>query len=66
MIWFIQFILNHNNKCFVGNKAKGWISKRVIPENKTRQIFRKNEHFFLPDTRTSRFKIRSFALLPKI
>ena len=26
---------------FVGNKAKGWISKRVFLENKARQIFRK-------------------------
>ena len=25
----------------VGNKAKGWISKRVFQENKARQIFRK-------------------------
>ena len=25
----------------VGNKAKGWISKRKFQENKTRQIFRK-------------------------
>ena len=30
---------------FVGNKAKGRISKRVLQENKARQIFRKNEHF---------------------
>ena len=30
---------------FVGNKAKGRISKRVFQENKARQIFRKNEHF---------------------
>ena len=34
---------------FVGNKAKGRISKRVFQENKARQIFRKNEHFLPPD-----------------
>ena len=28
-------------KQIVGNKAKGRISKRVLQENKTRQIFRK-------------------------
>ena len=26
---------------FVGNKAKGWISKRMFQKNKARQIFRK-------------------------
>ena len=35
---------------FVGNKAKGRISKRVFQENKARQIFRKNERFLPPDT----------------
>ena len=30
---------------FVGNKAKGRISKQVFHENKARQIFPKNEHF---------------------
>ena len=34
---------------FVSNKAKGRISKRVIQENKVRQIFR-NEHFLPPNT----------------
>ena len=34
------------------NKAKGRISKRVFQDNKTRQIFRKNEHFLPPDTHT--------------
>ena len=40
---------------YVGNKAKGRISKRVFQENKARRIFRKTnisyirfEHFFLP------------------
>ena len=49
---------------YVGNKAKGRISKRVFQENKARQIFRKkdisyplirkhkNEHFLPPDTQT--------------
>ena len=43
---------------FVGNKAKGRISKRVLEENKACQInFPKNEHFLPPlDTHT-------FALL---
>ena len=30
---------------YVGNKARGQISKRVFQENKERQIFRKNKHF---------------------
>ena len=30
---------------YVGNKAKGRISKRVFRENKARQIFRKKKHF---------------------
>ena len=34
---------------FVGNKAKGRISKQVFHENKARQIFPKNEHFLPPD-----------------
>ena len=37
---------------FVRNKAKGRISKRVLQENKPRQIFPKNEHFLPPDTNT--------------
>ena len=41
-----------NKLKLVGNKAKGRISKRVFQENKARQIFRKNEHFLHPDTRT--------------
>ena len=32
---------NFPNLIFIGNKAKGHISKRVFQENKTRQIFRK-------------------------
>ena len=30
---------------FIGNKAKGRISKRLFQENKASQIFRKKEHF---------------------
>ena len=37
---------------FGGIKAKGQISKRVFQENKTGQIFRKNERFLPPDTHT--------------
>ena len=37
---------------FVGNKVKGRFSKRVLQENKTREIFRKNEHFLPSDTDT--------------
>ena len=33
---------------FVGNKAKGWISKRVFQENKACQIFRIKQTFFTP------------------
>ena len=40
---------------FVGNKAKGLISKRMFQENKARQIFRKmNISYPLIRTRTSR------------
>ena len=59
---------------FVGNKAKGQISKRLLQQNKARQIFWKNEHFLPSDTHTyvwralfcwnTRFEIRNFALLP--
>ena len=37
---------------FIGNKTKGWISERVLQENKKRQIFQKNEHFLRLDTHT--------------
>ena len=45
---------------FTGNKTKGWMSKWVLQENKTRQIFRKRRAFFSCSTR---FEIRPFALL---
>ena len=38
--------------CFVGNKAKGRISKRVLQENITRQIFQKTNISYPPDTHT--------------
>ena len=37
----IQRILIHFKEYYVGNKAKGRISKRVFQENKARQIFKK-------------------------
>ena len=37
---------------FVGNKAKGRISKWVFQENKVHQNFPKNEQFWSPDTHT--------------
>ena len=45
---------NFDKKCkFVGNKAKGRISKRVFQENEARQIFRKeNISYLLIRTRT--------------
>ena len=53
---------------FVGDKAKGWISKRVFQENKARQIFRKmfvfREIWRALFSWNIRFEIRPFALLP--
>ena len=47
----LNFELQDNQ--FVGNKAKGRISKRVFQENKARQIFRKTNIFYpLIRTRT--------------
>ena len=49
---------------FVGNKAKGRISKRVLQKNKSRQIFRKTNISY-PLIRTQNpFQIYPFALLP--
>ena len=72
------FILHY----IVGNKEKGWISKRVLQENKVRQIFRKTSIsyslirtckmlVFRKISRASfscntRFEIRPSALLPTI
>ena len=62
---------------FVGDKAKGRISKRVFQENNARQIFRKTnisyqgvrKFVFQKTWRAlfswnTRFKIRPFAILP--
>ena len=38
---------------FIGNKAKGWISKWVFQENKAHQIsWKKKKHFWPPDMHT--------------
>ena len=36
-----QQVINNNISQIIGNKAKGWISKRVFQENKWHQILRK-------------------------
>ena len=54
---------------FVGNKAKGRISKRVLEENKACQInFPKNQHFLPPPPPPPPWyaHVRPFALLPTI
>ena len=43
----------------VGNKAKGWISKRVLQENKASQIFRKMKIVFL----STKYRIRLWIRL---
>ena len=49
---------------FTGNKAQGWISKRVFQENKTRQIFRETNISY-PLVRTHNlFSWNTLALLP--
>ena len=61
----INLILRFPEPYFVGNKAKGRISKRVFQENKARQILRKtiiSGHLI----RTRLFEICPFALLPTI
>ena len=42
----------HINREVVSKKAKEQISKRVLQENKGRQIFKKNEHLLPPVTHT--------------
>ena len=51
--FFVQWSLC--NYYFVDDKPKRRISKRVLQENKTRQIFKKkkNENFLPPDTHTN-------------
>ena len=49
---------------FVGNKVKGWISKRVFQENKARQIFRETNISY-PTMRTHNlFSWNILAFLP--
>ena len=50
-----QFLFKNSYLQILGNKAKGRISKRVLQENKARQIFQKNEHLLTPDTHTCVF-----------
>ena len=51
-IWY-DYCKGYHIIRFVGNKIKGWISKRVLQENKARQIFRKtNISYPLIRTRT--------------
>ena len=70
--------MNISRDQYVGNKAKGRISKRVFQESKARQIFWKNvrvrirglEMFVFSENLTyffswsTRFKFRPFALSP--
>ena len=49
---------------FVANKAKGWISKRVFQENKTRQIFRETNISYPMIRRHNLFSWNILALLP--
>ena len=59
-ILFGRFLLTNfmdNIWVFVGNKAKRWISKQVLPESKGRQISEKRT-FFTP------WYLFRFALLP--
>ena len=47
----------------VGNKSKGWISKRVFQENKARQILQKSKHFLPNDTHLLPTKSDSYSAL---
>ena len=53
---------------FVGNKAKGRISKRVLEENKACQInFPKNQHFLPPPLDTHTFALlRYYRRFPRL
>ena len=56
-IRFVAFCPEPQEYYFIGNKAKGRISKRVFQENKTRQIFRKtNISYPLMRTRTCAYQ----------
>ena len=63
VVLFWQTSLRHCiNHEFVGNKAKGRISKRVFQENKARQIFRKTNTSY-PLIRTRAFCVITDELL---
>ena len=53
-IRYFNLLIHEPVSYFVGNKAKGRISKRVFQENKARQISRKRK-FFYPLIRTGRY-----------
>ena len=54
--------LQTSNYFFLGYNVKGWISKRVLQENKARQILRKtNISYPLIGTRTSGCKNARFS-----
>ena len=54
---FLKKMSNKVTSHFVGNKARGGISKRVLQENKERQIFRKtNISYPLIRTRTCAYQ----------
>ena len=46
---------------FVGNKAKGRISKRVFQEKQSKPNFPKHEHFLPPDTHIRKFGLFCFS-----
>ena len=41
--WYSEIKPGFYKAKLVGNKAKAWISKRVLQENKARQVFRKTD-----------------------
>ena len=47
-IWY-DYCKGYHIIRFVGNKIKGWISKRVLQENKARQIFQKTNNSYQGD-----------------
>ena len=49
---------------FVGNRAKGRISQRVLQENKARQIFQKTNIWHALFSYNTYFEFRTFAQLP--
>ena len=66
----VLLLQSHSNQTWflVGNKAKGWLSKRVLQENKARQIFRKtNISYPLIRTRTCAYQgVRNVSFLENL